>query len=109
MIANFLRMLPDMTLERLRAEGGCPKEKYPRIPGDNPDSKPFNEFITAVRGGQKVGSDFEYAGAMTQCALLGIAALFDSGRTLAFDAATHRFANGAAANARLRLERIAGW
>ena len=107
--ANFLRMLPDMTLERLRAEGGCPKEKYPRIPGDNPDSKPFNEFIAAVRGGQKVGSDFEYAGAMTQCALLGIAALFDSGRTLAFDAATHRFANSAAANARLRLERIAGW
>ncbi len=107
--ANYLRMLPDVTLEKLRADGGCPKQKYPRIPGKDPNSKPYNEFIAAVKGGPKVGSDFAYAGAMTQCSLTGVAALFDSGRTLHWDAAANRFADSAAANARLNLPRIAGY
>ena len=107
--ANYLRMLPDTTLEKLRAEGGCPKRKYPRIPGKDPNSKPFNEFIAAVRGGPKVGSDFAYAGAMTQCALTGVAALFDPGKLLLWDAAGRRFANSAAANRQLRPPRLPGW
>ena len=107
--ANYLRMLPDTTLEKLRADGGCPKQKYPRIPGKDPNSKPFNEFIAAVKGGPKVGSDFAYAGAMTQCSLTGVAALFDPGKLLTWDAATRRFSNSVAANARLRQPRLAGW
>ena len=107
--ANYLRMLPDTTLEKLRADGGCPKQKYPRIPGKDPNSKPFNEFIAAVKGGPKVGSDFAYAGAMTQCSLTGVAALFDPGKLLAWDASTRRFANSSAANARLHQPRLAGW
>lgn len=46
---------------------------------------------------------------MTQCALLCVAALFDSGRTLAWDEKASRFADSDAANARLRLERLPGW
>jgi predicted dehydrogenase len=107
--ANFLRMLPDTTLEKLRAEGGCPCETYPRIPGGDPDSKPFNEFVAAVRGGPAVGSDFAYAGSMTQCALTGVAALYDSGKTLHWDAAARRFSDSPAANAQLRHERLPGW
>ena len=107
--ANYLRMLPDTTLEKLRADGGCPAQRYKRIPGDNPNAKPFNEFIAAIKGGPKVGSDFAYAGAMTKCALTGIAALYDPGKTLTWDVAANRFANSTAANKRLRLERLAGW
>ena len=107
--ANYLRMLPDTTLEKLRADGGCPTRRYARIPGDYPESKTFNEFIAAIKGGPKVGSDFAYAGAMTKCALTGIAALFDPGKTLVWDAAANGFANSATANRRLHLERLAGW
>ena len=107
--ANYLRMLPDTTLEKLRADGGCPKQKYPRVPGKNPDAKPFNEFIAAVKGGPKVGSDFAYAGAMTQCALTGVAALFDPGKLLTWDTSTRRFANSSSANKILRQPRLQGW
>ena len=107
--ANYLRILPDQTLEKMRADGGCPKEKYPRVKGLSPDEKPYNEFISAIKGGPKVGSDFEYAGAMTQCSLTGVAALFDPGKKLIWDKESRSFANSTAANKRLRLERLAGW
>ena len=104
--ANYLRMLPDTTLEKLRADGGCPKERYPRNKGKSPDDKPFNEFVAAVKGGPRPGSDFAYAGMMTQCSLTGVAALFDAGRTLKWDADKAAFADSPAANARLSAERI---
>ena len=94
--ANYLRLLLDVTLEKLRADGGCPKQKYARVPGKSPDSKPYNEFLAAIKGGPKVGSDFAYAGAMTQCSLTGVAALFDAGRTLQWDPVKHLFTNGTA-------------
>ena len=71
-----------------------------------PGGDPYVEFISAVKGGPKVGSDFAYAGAMTQCSLLGVAALFDPGRELRFDAAAKRFENSSAANARLAQPRV---
>ena len=107
--ANYLRLLPDRTLEKMRADNACPKQKYARIPGDSPNEKPFAEFVRAVKGGPKVGSDFAYAGAMTQCSLLGVAALFDPNRELQWDFANRRFANSSAANARLTLPRLQGW
>ena len=62
-----------------------------------------------MKGGPKVGSDFAYAGAMTQCSLTGVAALFDPGKLLTWDTATRRFANSVEANARLCQPRLAGW
>lgn len=107
--ANYLRMLPGLTLEKLRAEGGCPKRKYARVPGKDQGSKPYNEFLAAIKGGPKVGSDFAYAGAMTQCSLTGVAALFDAGKTLQWDPARHLFTNGTASNAMLRQPRVGQW
>lgn len=107
--ANYLRMLPDLTLEKMRKDGACPPQKYLRVKGQSPDSKPYNEFLFAIKGGPRVGSDFVYAGAMTQCSLTGVAALFDPGKKLKWDAVRRRFANSAAANARLRQERLLGW
>lgn len=104
--ANYLRMLPDVTLERLRAENGCPAQKYARNPGISPDEKPFNEFVVAVKGGARPGSDFAYAGMMTQCSLTGVAALFDAGRTLQWDSERAEFKDSPRANARLTAERI---
>ena len=104
--ANYLRILPDRTLAKLDAEGARPVRKYERITGSSPDEKPYNEFIAAIRTGSPVGSDFVYAGAMTQCSLLGVAALFDPNRRLQFDGATKRFADSSAANARLTLPRV---
>ncbi len=100
--ANNLRLLPDCTISKMTADGGRPPQKYARVPGGNP----YSEFVAAVKGGPKVGSDFAYAGAMTQCSLLGVAALFDPGRELAFDVKSRRFSNSPAANARLSLPRI---
>ena len=104
--ANYLRILPDRTLAKLDAEGARPARKYERITGSSPDEKPYNEFVSAIRSGSPVGSDFVYAGAMTQCSLLGVAALFDPNRRLQFDGATKRFADSSAANARLTLPRV---
>ena len=104
--ANYLRVLPDLTIAKLDAEGGRPARRYARITGETPDVKPYNEFVSAVKGGAKVGSDFAYAGAMTQCSLLGVAALFDPGRELAFDGKSRRFLDSPAANARLSMPRI---
>ena len=104
--ANYLRILPDRTLAKLDAEGARPARKYERITGSSPDEKPYNEFVAAIRTGSPVGSDFVYAGAMTQCSLLGVAALFDPNRRLQFDGATKRFADSSAANARLTLPRV---
>ena len=107
--ANYLRLLPDVTLEKLRADGGCPKQKYARVPGKSPDSKPYNEFLAAIKGGPKVGSDFAYAGAMTQCSLTGVAALFDAGKTLQWDPVKHIFTNGVGSNKMLRQPRVGNW
>ena len=104
--ANYLRMLPDLTLAKLRADNGCPKQKYARVPGGDP----YSEFLTAVKGGPKVGSDFAYAGGMTQCSLTGVAAIFDAGKKLMWDPVKHVFKNASAeANAMLRQQRLAGW
>ena len=54
-------------------------------------------------------SGLEAAGVMTQCSLLGVAALFDPDRELQWDFANRRFANSSAANARLTLSRLQGW
>ena len=62
-----------------------------------------------MKGGAKVGSDFAYAGAMTQCSLTGVAALFDAGRTLVWDKSRRQFANSPSANAQLRQKRLPGW
>jgi len=104
--ANYLRLLPDMTLKKMRAAGKCPDQKYRRLPGANPHIKPYREFLDAIRGGEPVGSDFAYAGAMTSCALTGVAAIFDQGRTLKWDLKTSRFVDSPAANARLDQQRV---
>lgn len=71
---------------------------------------PPSEQVTMLAigaGGPKPGSDFAYAGMMTQCSLTGVAALFDAGRTLRWNKTTAAFDDSPNANARLTAQRIA--
>ncbi len=93
--ALHTRILPNLDKGALRAAGRLPAERYARVP----DGSPYVEFLQAIRNGTRVGSDFEYAGAMTKTALLAIAALFEPGRRLEFDAAAQSFRDAPKANA----------
>jgi predicted dehydrogenase len=103
--AKDLRLLPEKRMADLKASGGFPAPRYPRVP----NGSPYKEWLDAVRGGTRVGSDFAYAGNITQAALMALAALFDPGKRLEWDAEKREFKNSAAANARLRLRRMPGF
>jgi len=103
--AKDLRLLPEKRMGELKAAGGFPAERYPRVP----DGSPYKEWLNAIRGGAKVGSDFAYAGNITQAALIALAALFDPGKRLEWDADKRAFKNSPAANARLRVKRMPGF
>jgi predicted dehydrogenase len=103
--AKDLRLLPAEKMEAIKAAHGLPAERYPRVPGGSP----YQEWLDAIRKGTSVGSDFAYAGKLTQIALMALAALFDPGKRLEWDRAAQMFKNSAAANARLRVKRQPGF
>lgn len=92
-------------MDELKAANAFPAQKYRRVP----NGSPYREFIDAVKGGAPVGSDFEYAGRITKAALIAVAALFDAGKRLEWDAAAGQFKNSDAANKRLHRDRLAGY
>ena len=69
----------------------------------------FARALEQQSGGAPVGSDFAYAGNITQASLVALAALFDPGKRLEFDPAQRAFKNSSAANARLRVKRLPGY
>lgn len=75
----------------------------------------YKEWSDACKGGPRPGSNFDWAGPLTQTVLLGNVALRRelreelTGRKLLWDAAERRFANSEAANGFLRREYRAGW
>jgi len=103
--AKELRLLPAKRMADLKAANGFPAARYARVP----DGSPYKEWLDAIRGGPRVGSDFAYAGTLTQAALIALASLFDPGKRLEWDAEKREFKNSAAANARLRVKRMPGF
>ena len=103
--AKDLRILPEKRMAELKDSKGLPAPRYPRVP----DGSPYKEWLDAIRGGAPVGSDFEYAGRISQSALMAVAALFDPGKRLEWDSAAGKFKNSDAANARLRIKRMSGF
>jgi hypothetical protein len=73
------------------------------------------EWIEACKGGKPAGSDFSWAGPLTEVVLLGNVALRPELRqdlttqTLHWDGAQHRFTNSDTANNFLRRDYRAGW
>lgn len=103
--AKDLRLLPGKRMDEVKAANGFPAPRYPRVP----DGSPYKEWLNAIRGGTPVGSDFQYAGKMTQAALMALSALFDPGKRLEWDAEKQAFKNSSAANARLHIKRLPGF
>ena len=102
---NSWRMYPD---ERAK-QYGTPPTKLPRSAGHH------QEWIDACKGGPAAGSNFDWAGPMTETILLGNVALRSQLREdltktkLEWDAAKLAFTNHDAANQFLRREYRQGW
>ena len=102
---NSWRMFPD---KKAKAYGTPPK-KLPRSPGHHV------EWINACKGGPAAGSNFDWAGPMTETVLLGNVALrpqLRDGLTrtkLVWDSEQLAFTNLNAANQFLRREYREGW
>lgn len=103
--AKNLRLLPAERMAAVKADRGLPPPRYPRVPGGSP----YREWLDAIVKGTPVGSDFAYAGKMTQIALMALAALAEPGKRLEWDREARQFKNGGAANARLRVKRQPGF
>jgi hypothetical protein len=88
---------------------GEPPRKLPRSPGHH------QEFINACKGGPPAGSNFDWAGPLTETVLLGNVALRVqlreemTKRKLLWDSAALRFTNSEKANGFLRREYRSGW
>jgi len=104
--AKNLRLIKDGKLvDTSSANKDLPPPRYPRVKGGSP----YHEWLDAIKGGAPVGSDFAYAGNITQASLVALAALFDPGKRLEFDLTKRAFKNSSAANARLRVKRLPGY
>jgi predicted dehydrogenase len=88
---------------------GDPPQKLPRSIGH------YNEWLEACKGGSPGGSNFDWAGPLTEVVLLGNVALRTQMREeltrkkLWWDSANMRFTNSDEANRYLRREYRAGW
>lgn len=95
--------------ESKREEYGEPPKKLPRSAGH------YKEFIEACKGGPNAGSNFEFAGPLTEAVLLGNVALRVKLREqltkqkLLWDSANLRVTNLSEANRFLRREYRSGW
>ncbi|MBP7569750.1 MAG: Gfo/Idh/MocA family oxidoreductase [Acidobacteria bacterium] len=96
--ANGLRILPEKRMQRYTR----PPKTLPRSIGHH------QEWIAACKGGPPAGSNFEFAGPLTEIVLLGCAAI-RSGEKLYWDAANMRFPNCPEADQYLTRKYRAGW
>jgi predicted dehydrogenase len=99
------RLIP----EARQREYGDPPRRLARSPGH------YQEWIDACKGGAPAGSDFSFAGPLTEAVLLGNVALRLGLREemastkLRWDPAAFRFTNSEVANRFLRREYRPGW
>lgn len=95
--------------EKRASEYGSPPRKLDRSPGHH------TEWINACKGGPKAGSNFDWAGPLTETVLLGNVALRPQLREeltkvkLEWDAENLSFSNYEGANQFLRREYRKGW
>ncbi len=95
--------------EQLAKDYGSPPKKLPRSPGHHA------EWLDACKGGSLAGSNFDWAGPMTEAVLLGNVALRSQLRDqltktkLLWDAQELNFTNHASANQFLRRPYRTGW
>lgn len=114
MIGDDGVLLDDLTGWKLypetkAADYGAPPKKLPRSPGHH------EEFIQACKGGEPGGSNFDWAGPLTETVLIGNIAIRSELREdltkkkLLWDSESLKFTNHDPANAFIRREYRKGW
>ncbi|NIA12571.1 MAG: Gfo/Idh/MocA family oxidoreductase [Nitrospiraceae bacterium] len=93
-----VRVIPETKMKALKR----PKVKYPRSPGQH------EEWIEACKGGKPAGSNFEYAGQLTEMVLLGVLAL-RTGGVIEWDAKNMKATGLPEADPFIRREHREGW
>jgi predicted dehydrogenase len=102
--AGGARLIPDSAMKEYGPN--MPEKSIPRAPGHNH----HRDFIHAIREGRHAGSDFhQFGGPLTECALLGVAAIRFPGQELKYDAKRKRFTNHDEANKLLNPPYREGW
>lgn len=96
--ANGARLIPQEKMDAYKQ----PPPSLPRSIGHR------QEWLAACRGGSPAGSNFDFAGPLTETALLGNIAL-RTGRKLHWDAGKFQFANSPDANQFLHRTYREGW
>lgn len=97
--ADGVRIIPEKKMEAFAR----PEATLPRSIGHHA------EWIAACKGGPPAGSNFDYAGPLTESVLLGNVAIRMIGQRLEFDPAKLEITNVPEANAWLKREYRAGW
>ncbi len=98
--AGGCRIIP----EARRKEYKEPEKKIPRVKGGH-----HQDWLDAVLGGGRAGSNFDYGGPLTEVALLGAIAIRFPGQELKWDAEKMRFTNFGAANEYVDPPYRKGW
>lgn len=94
------RLLPD---ERMK-DYKMPEQSIPRIKHESP----YDNWIDAIKAGEKSVSDFSYAGRLTEAANMGNVALH-AGKKIEFDVEGFEITNDKALNNLLTKEYREGW
>jgi len=97
--AGGARIIPE---EKMR-DYKQPEPSIPRVKGHHQD------WLEAIRNGKQAGSPFDYGGALTELALLGVIALKFPGRELKWDGEKAQFTNCPEANAYVDPPYRTGW
>ena len=97
--AGGARIIPDAKMKAYQR----PPEKYPRSIGH------AAEFVRACKGGEPAGSNFNYAGPLSETILLGNIAIRMLGKKILWDPKAMKITNIPEANQYLQREYRDGW
>ena len=92
-----------ITPEAKRDSYKLPPKTIPRVRGHHQD------WLDSIRAGKQAGSPFDYGGAMTEVALLGLIAIRYPGQKLIYDAEKTCFTNFSEANKHIDIPYRTGW
>ena len=95
------RIIPESAIEEFLADGKTPKQLW-RSPGI------YQEWITACKGGPKTGANFDYAGPLTEFAMLGNVAML-TGEEVVYDMKKGKITNESEFNRYLKRPYRKGW
>jgi predicted dehydrogenase len=95
--------MPQLLPRELHDQAATMPRTMPRSPGH------YEEWVQACKGGPRPVSNFDYAGPMTEIALLGVLALRAPGRRLEWDSQNLRVKNATELNQYVRIEYRNGW